>query len=153
MDITLQLKKGSPGSFEERGDIRDVWITDGRRLNPGVKYYYIHITGFPNVSRAKARRIRDMLTAPELEPTEIGPDGVQQYRLFNRRRWHIPRGLLPQQARRKLARDGELTVQWTTARNYLRRKLQKILRDDSEDGSAYSTDMSRPIEDQEIVDA
>ena len=128
MDITLQLKKKTPNTpVEEVGDIINVWETTGEDVTFGGKFLYVHITGVPDISNAKKKRLRDMLVEQDWvggTDTELEMDHLPGPTLRNSRRWHIPRGALPVSARRKLREDGEITVTWTKAKPYIRRKLE-----------------------------
>lgn len=152
------LKKAAPSGVdrEEQGDVIDVFLTPpgGSMPNAGVKFYFIHITGFPDMDAAKAKRIRDKLTAFDHvgRGTFDPKTGLEDTDLRNSRVWHVPRGALPASIRNQLRNNGEVTVTWDQAKSRIRRKLVKILRDDSTNGDAYDPVQSTEITDPDIAD-
>ena len=121
-----------------RGDIFEVHrSTDIATLTNGVYHLpsigttvfgYIHIRGVPN---ARARRMREVLTQDTGETktvSSIDPEtrlfeDIEVLDNYRKRRWRIPRSVIPPTARTRLLADREITVDWTTFRDRIRRKI------------------------------
>lgn len=157
MDITPQVKKGNVSNdFQERGDIIGVFRmpADTSTLNPGVKFYYLHIIGFPDVSQAKARRIRQKLTRHDwVETGQLDEEGAPALALRNSRVWSVPVGALTPGARNAIRQNGELTATWSQVKPYVMQKLRRIARDDSLDNDNYNAGDYAPVTDDDIANA
>jgi len=111
---------------------------------------YIHVRNVPN---ARALRMRDVLGANTEERslrTKVDPDTgldeqVEYGDPWRTRRFRIPRSVIPVAARNKLLRDGEITVEWTTFRDKIRKKVVSNRFDattDDESGAVTDEDLT-----------
>ena len=145
-DLSYDPKKAA--RRYRRGDIFEVHrSTDIATLTNGVYHLpsigttvfgYIHIRGVPN---ARARRMREVLTRDSGETRTVSRIDPETMLAANRevvdnhrmRRWRIPRSVIPPTARARLLADREITVDWTTFRDKIRRKVTANRLDVSQD--------------------
>ena len=122
-----------------RGDIFEVHKTadlnatliDGDWVMPGLTPHFFGFIHVRNVPNARAKKMRDVLTAgtgetkiiPAIDPDtgetvdEIHPDEYRQ------RKYRIPASVIPVAAKAKLLADQQITVAWPTFRNAIRKKI------------------------------
>ena len=129
MDITLQVifnPKTHDLSYDtqkqarryRRGDIVGVMLTGNTGLPSFNRpFAFIHITGVPNRPIAQ---IRARLTTPAFDPLVLVNDNPAQLR---RRRWRIPRSILPQGIIDQLIANRQVTVTWAQVKPFVRKKL------------------------------
>lgn len=149
MDITLHIMiKPADHQLDDiraarryrSGDILDVYLAtkyatlqpDGNYLldkPPGhPRFGFIHIKGVPDT--LDKRRIKEKL----LSQVTILNETVR------RKEWHIPPEILPQAFKLKLLEDKQVTVNFDTAKAYIRRKTTPVILDpDSDDISTAVT--------------
>lgn len=158
MNIYLQLKRNNNDpSHQEVLDIvaADKLPAGGIGDNTAGKFYFVIINGFPDVPNAKLKRWREKITERDYVGTgEFDPeDGTEIQELRNSRKWSVPVGALPAGARNTLRTTGMLTVTWTQAKPFVRRKLKKILRDDSQNNDNYVAADHESLTDDDVNNA
>lgn len=142
MDITLQIiikpsthiLTGMKNAYRYRqGDIIDVYRTskyatlqaDGNYLlNSHIgheRFGFVHIKNIPDtLDRARIKR-------KLLKRIEILDEPVR------RCKWHIPPSILPASFKQKLLANKQATVEWTTAKAYIRKKTTPVILDPDQD--------------------
>ena len=169
VDVTLEIMLEPPThdlSYDpekaarrfRRGDILDVIRTDtfaeldvngDYRITEGIgnlRFGYIHLLNVPNARAQQMRRVltRDSgetITRQTNDP-ELGLVDTEHLDNWRKRAYRIPRSVIPTAARTKLLAEREITVEWTTFRSRIRRKI-----------AANRTDPSLDDESNAVTDA
>jgi len=112
------------------GDVFDVFLTPANfTFSMDTRFGFIHITNVPDVYSIET--IKKALSAP-VRSTVI----IDNPPLYRRRKWRIKPSAIPVGARNAMIANHELTVTWTQAKPYIRKKvvidnLNAALDDDS----------------------
>jgi hypothetical protein len=109
----------------------------GALSNPDV--VYVHITDVPNAQAAKAGRLME----DERELTARGqPGGGDEGDYISRRlhKYRVEKQDIPAAARQALIDDGEITVTWTQAKPYIKKKVVIDEMDSTTDTEVILTD-------------
>lgn len=147
MDITLHniIKPASHALSGMRaarrlapGDIIDVYEAteyatlqaDGNYLldSPPLhdRFGFVHVKHVPN-SLSKARIKKKLTEAVEI----LGQD-------VRRKKWHVPPSILPTVIKQKILADKEITVEWSVAKSYIRKKTTPVILDPNQDDISTS---------------
>lgn len=124
MDVTLHIfavqtehKVDREAQRHLRGDVVNIYersrVTEPP--HPRSRLIFIHITNVPIDSVHKLDRIRQAVLG---EPNEDGERAIIHRHLFR-----IDLSALPTAVRNALQRDREYTVDWPTARNWVRSRI------------------------------
>ncbi len=113
-DLSYNLEKQAVRY--RRGDIVKVYLTSEIVEPPtiGTRMAFIHITGVPDV--APFEDIKNILTR------SIHNEVYLNRPVLRRRAWRLPNANLPQAIKNQLIATQEITVTWTQAKPYIRKK-------------------------------
>jgi len=173
VDVTLEIMLDLPthdlsynpekaAARYRHGDILDIIrsidfaakdVNGDYRITEGIghpRFGYIHVTDVP---ADRARKMREVLTAHTPETKQVADSdpetGLPTTKVvsdtYRQRRWRIPRSVIPAAAKTKLLSEREITVDWTTFRDKIRRKavtnrLDPLL--DNESNAVTDADLS-----------
>lgn len=151
LEVTLQLLRADTSEdYATAKDISNVFWTHNGELQPGLKFYYVHITDVPIELEAKAANIRAMLMEWDTHPTgEFDPDTGDALEYFrNYTRWCFTADAMPLAQQTELIENAEIRGTWDDLRQYVCQKLDRIL-----PGEAYDPTKYAPITDEELLNA
>jgi len=142
MDITLHiiinpathnLSGMQAASRYRKGDIIDVYrATKFAELQGDGNYKMQSQMGNPVFCYIHVKNVPDTLDRQKIKQRLLEPVQVLE-ETIRRKNWHIPPSILPAAFKQKLLDDREATIEFSTAKSYIRKKTTPVILDPDQD--------------------